>query len=134
MGRDGPAHRCPARGARLKSDGVDLSEATLAAMSHRVVAAVPVDSQNGAVSDLDGADPERMGPARAVEAVEVGVLIDRNHDAPALFVAFPVVEGVAELLGVIEREVEPPSHLMAVLQDQVSAELTMGSLRVGPPQ
>ncbi|WP_326621846.1 hypothetical protein OHA57_39745 (plasmid) [Streptomyces anulatus] len=72
-----------------------------AAMSHRVVAAVPVDPQNGAVSDLDGADLKRMAPTRAVEAVEVGVLIDCNHDAPALFVAFPVAEGVAELLGVI---------------------------------
>lgn len=67
-------------------------------MLHRVVAAVPVDSQNGAVSDLDGADVKRVGPALAVEAVEVGVLIDYNYDAPALFVAFPGVEGVAELL------------------------------------
>ncbi|MFC9589372.1 hypothetical protein ACFTUC_06170 [Streptomyces sp. NPDC056944] len=119
--------------AWLKSHGIDLSEAAFAVMSHRVVAAVPVDPQNGAVSDLDRADLKRVGPTRAVETVEVGVLIDCHHDAPALFIAFPVVEGVAELLGVIQREVEPPSHVTAVSQDQVSSELKMGGLRVASP-
>lgn len=65
--------------------------------------------------------------------MQVGVLIDCDHDAPALFVTFPVGEGVAEFLGVIEREIEPPSPLTAVSQVQVSAELKMGSLRVGSP-
>lgn len=33
----------------------------------------------------------------------------------------------------VTREVEPPSHSTAVSQDQVSAEPTMGGLRMGSP-
>jgi hypothetical protein len=45
-------------------------------------AASPRGHKDLAYGDLDGTDLKRMGPTRPVEAVEIGVLVDRDHNAP----------------------------------------------------